>query len=392
MRATIRPLGGGNLDTGIDYICAAVRVVAWVMAQTLSNETPDRSATDKNLDKERRNADEVLAERKATIEATADRVVEVAREQADAVLLEARDKADDKLQVARPIPEVRAVIEIERKVEDRALEKERAIADEMLAQERAQNARDLLALLPYERISTDRSLLTERVRADNAVAQRDDFLGMVSHDLRDLLGGIVSSAAMVVRTAASGGAGDAARTGAERIQRYAARMKRLIDDLTDVSSIDAGKLAVLPAPGNLAPVISEAVIALRGAAAAKGVSLELPPEQPLLAIFDAGRVLQVLINLISNAIKFTPAGGRIRVDGEQRAGSARVSVTDTGAGIPPALLEAVFERFRQGEQSDRRGLGLGLYISRCLIEAQRGTIWAESTLGEGATVSFTLPN
>jgi signal transduction histidine kinase len=362
------------------------------MPQTASNETPDRSNTDKSLDNERRNADEVLAERKATIEAKADRVVEVAREHADAVLLEARDKADDKLQVARPIPEIRAVIDTERKVEDRAVEQERAIADQALAQEREQNARDLLALLPFERISTDRSLLTERVRADNAVAQRDDFLGMVSHDLRDLLGGIVTSSAILQRSAASGDAGNAARIGAERIQRYAARMKRLIDDLTDVSSIDAGKLAVLPAPGNLAPVISETMFAMRGAAAAKGVSLEPPPERPLLAIFDAGRVLQVLTNLISNAIKFTPAGGRIRVDGEQRADFTRVAVTDTGPGIPPALIEAIFERFRQAEQSDRRGLGLGLYISRCLIEAQQGKIWAESTPGQGTTVSFTLPN
>jgi signal transduction histidine kinase len=362
------------------------------MPQPASNETPDRSKTDESLDKERRNADEVLAERKVTIEAEADRVVEVAREHADAVLLEARDKADDLLQVDRPIPEIRALIDTERKAEDRAVEDERAVADEALAQERAQNARDLLALLPFERISTDRSLLTERVRADNAVAHRDDFLGMVSHDLRDLLGGIVTSAAALSRTAVFGHAGDAARTGAERIQRYAARMKRLIDDLTDVSSIDAGKLAVVPARGDLAPVIAEAVVSLRAAAAAKGVQLELPPEQPLPAIFDAGRVLQVLTNLISNAIKFTPAGGRIRVDGESRADFVRVSVTDTGPGIPPELIEAVFERFRQAEQADRRGLGLGLHISRCLIEAQRGKIWAESTLGQGATVKFTLPN
>jgi signal transduction histidine kinase len=362
------------------------------MPQSVSNETPDRSKTDKSLDKERRNADEVLAERKVTIEAKADRVVEVAREHADAVLLEARDKADDLLQVARPIPEIRAAIDTERKAEDRAVEDERAVADEALAQERAQNARDLLALLPFERISTDRSLLTERVRADKAVAQRDDFLGVVSHDLRDLLGGIVTSAAALSRTAVFGHAGDAARTGAERIQRYAARMKRLIDDLTDVSSIDAGKLAVACARGDLAPVIAEAVASLRGAATTKGVQLDLPPKQPLPAILDAERVLQVLTNLISNAIKFTPAGGRIRVDGESRADFTRVSVIDTGPGIPPELIEAVFERFRQAEQSDRRGLGLGLHISRCLIEAQRGKIWAESEPGQGATVTFTLPN
>jgi signal transduction histidine kinase len=102
-------------------------------------------------------------------------------------------------------------------------------------------------------------------------------------------------------------------------------------------------------------------------------------------------VLQVLTNLIANAIKFTPAGGRIRVECEHSNDMARISVTDTGPGIAPDLLEAIFERYRQGESSDRRGLGLGLYISRTLIEAQHGKIWAESTLGQGTTVSFTLP-
>ena len=374
------------------YTPLPARVLAWSMPQILTKGTPQRAKTDKNLSAERQNADQAIAEQKAAVEADADRVLQLARENADAVLHAARDKADDKLERIMPAPIVRAVIEQERKVEDRAVEHERATADQALQQEREQNARDLLALLPLERKSTDRSLSTERVHADDAVAHRDDVLAMVSHDLRDLLGAILSSSAWLLRAAPVGEAGATSRVGAERVRRYAERMKRLIDDLTDITRIDAGKLSVRLSPGNLAPLISEAVIALRGAATAKELILDLPfCEEPIPAMFDEDRVLQVLNNLIANAIKFTPAGGRIRVECEHSNNMAKVSVTDTGPGIPPEIIEAIFERFRQGVNPERRGLGLGLYISRNLVEAQQGKIWAESTLGQGTTVIFTLP-
>jgi len=376
----------------VAYTSLSARVLAWSMPQILTKGTPERAKTDKNLNSERQNADQAIAEQKASVEADADRVLRLARENADAVLHAAREKADDKLERVMPVPIVRAVIEQERKVEDRAVEHERAAADQALQQEREQNARDLLALLPLERKSTDRSLSTERVHADDAVAHRDDVLAMVSHDLRDLLGAIVSSSALVLRTAPVGEAGATTRVGAEQVRRYAERMKRLIDDLTDLTRIDAGKLSVRLMPGNLAPLISEAVIALRGAATARELILDLPfCEEPIPAMFDEGRILQVLNNLIANAIKFTPAGGRIRVECEHSNNMAKISVTDTGPGIPPELIEVIFERFRQGAHPERRGLGLGLYISRTLVEAQQGKIWAESTLGQGTAVTFTLP-
>jgi signal transduction histidine kinase len=362
------------------------------MPEIVSKGTPERVTTDSSLHQERRNTDLLLAEQRAVVEEDADRVVELARVQADAVLLVARDKADEQLEMRNPDPATLAVIETERIREDDALARERAAADESVQHEREQNARDLLALLPFERVGTDRSLLTERVRSDTAVDHRDDFLGMVSHDLRDLLGGIVTSSAILLRTAPPGDEGTAIRTGTGRIQRYAARMKRLIDDLTDVASIDAGKLGVTPVPGNLAPIILEAVASMRDAAAAKNVELSLSPmERALPARFDADRVLQVITNLMANAVKFTPPGGTIHVSCEDRQDFFQVSISDTGGGIPPDLLEVIFERFRQVAVKDRRGLGLGLYISRSLIEAQRGKIWAESQLGRGTTFRFTLP-
>ena len=99
----------------------------------------------------------------------------------------------------------------------------------------------------------------------------------------------------------------------------------------------------------------------------------------------------MLANLISNSLKFTPRGGSITVSGEREAGSVRLSVRDTGCGIPDDALERIFERFAQVGRSDRRGLGLGLYISRCIVEAHGGRIWAESRPGEGGKIAFMLP-
>jgi signal transduction histidine kinase len=99
----------------------------------------------------------------------------------------------------------------------------------------------------------------------------------------------------------------------------------------------------------------------------------------------------VLANILANAIKFTSQGGRIRVRGEGAGDELRFSISDTGSGMPGNVLEAIFERFWQVGKNDRRGVGLGLYISRCIVEAHGGRIWAESQLGEGSRLCFTLP-
>jgi signal transduction histidine kinase len=214
----------------------------------------------------------------------------------------------------------------------------------------------------------------------------------VSHDLRDLLGALVTTAALISKRAPTTEEGDQTRAGAERIHRYVARMNRLIGDLVDVASIDAGKLSVSPVRGDLAMLIAEAVDTFQVSAQAKQLTLEMDTSQrPLMAAFDYERMLQVLANLITNAIKFTPAGGTIHVSANPGADSAHLSVRDTGVGIPAELTEAIFERFRQVAEHDRRGLGLGLYISKCLVEAQRGRMWAESQAGKGTTIHVSLP-
>ena len=169
-------------------------------------------------------------------------------------------------------------------------------------------------------------------------------------------------------------------------------MNRLIGDLVDVTSIDAGKLAMARIEGDAAALVAEATETFQPAALEKGVSLSAEvPAGPLLAVFDHDRKLQVLANLIANAIKFTPPGGKVSVRVEGGRGMLRFCVSDTGVGIPAPMLEAIFERFWQVGENDRRGQGLGLYISKCIVEAHRGRIWAESKAGEGSQLYFTLP-
>ena len=350
---------------------------------------PERKQTDESLGAERKNTDDALAHARTVTQTAADAVVEHARGQADAVLEIARDKADAKLAVTRSGPLAREVLAEQRAGEDEALHDERAAADETLRRERAEDLRALAALLPLERQNTDRYLMTERARSDQAVSHRDDFLGIVSHDLRNLLGGIAVSARLLAKNSRESDPGKAT---VERIQRYVARMNGLIGDLVDVASIDAGKLALTPCDGDASALVDEAVEMFHTAAAEKGLTLTAHiGAAPVAAFFDHDRQLQVLVNLISNAIKFTETGTITVQLQPSEGGGARVSVCDTGIGVPAEMLESIFERFWQAGRNDRRGSGLGLYISKCIVEAHGGRIWAESRPGEGAVVSFTIP-
>jgi signal transduction histidine kinase len=352
--------------------------------------TAEREETDESLRRERQRTDRALSDAEQAKSEDADLVVQRARDKADAVVDEARGKEDAKRTQKPRGAEQLAAVARERREEDRALHKVRADADAALRLERDETFSALAKLLPLEREKTDRYLLTERARSDDALANRDDFLSIVSHDLRNLLNGIVLSSALLSERG-SGEKGRRNREGIDRIQRYAARMNRLIGDLLDVASIDAGRLAVSPQRGDAATLISESLEMFSATAAAKGIRLETElAEQPLVAEFDHDRILQVIANLISNSLKFTPQGGRIRVRGERHGEGLLLSVTDDGSGIPEAALETIFQRFWQVGKDDRRGTGLGLYISRCIVEAHGGRIWAESKPGEGSTVRFTL--
>ena len=362
------------------------------MSITTPQESPERELTDASLREEREQADREMTAQRVATEDVADAVVEHARENADAVLIAAREKADEKIDGGATSHETPTAIAVDRESEDETLRDERAAADRRVRRERERSNRMLTRLLPLERDATDQYLLTERARSDDALATRDDFLGMVSHDLRDLLNGIVVSSQFLAQKLEKHDDSKQLLVETARIERYGTRMNRLIGDLVDVASIDAGKLAMQVAQGDVAVLVIEAVDALQIAAKAKGLSLVAQRvQQTCLAEFDHDRLLQVLANLIANSIKFTPQGGSIRVHCERVGALLEFCVADSGEGIPVAMLEAVFERFWQVGNNDRRGLGLGLYISRCIVEAHGGNIRAESSPGHGTRMFFTLP-
>ena len=359
------------------------------MARKPRGRSAGRAKTDDSLRTERNKFDDAVKGGRAAAERHADGLVDHARSVADAVLSVARAKADHVSRLRGGATEEGAVVG-ERASADLAVRGERATADGVLRSDRKDQADALAALLVHERAVTDAYLLTERARSDDAVANRDDFLGMVAHDVRNLLNGIVLSLELL--RPGEGEPDPHVSAGVDRIRRYVARMNRLIGDLVDVTSIEAGKLAVSPIEGDAAALVAEATETFRPAVLEKGLSLsaEIPPG-PLLAKFDHDRMLQVFANLIANSIKFTPPGGKVTVRVEAARGMLRFCVGDTGMGMPTPMLEAIFERFWQVGDGDRRGQGLGLYISRCIVEAHRGRIWAESELGKGSRLYFTLP-
>jgi signal transduction histidine kinase len=362
------------------------------MAPKDTKPRPEQDRTDESLRDERQKTDDAFSKKRDAIDENADAAFHHARATADTSLKGARAKTDERLAQSDASPQERQSVASERVQEDAVLQRERATSDAKLQEEREARKRALADLLRLERAKTDEHLLIERVRSDDALAARDDFLGMVSHDLRTLLGGIAMRAAMLVRNASQDEAGQRTRRDAESIQRFTARMNRLIGDLLDVASIEAGRLTVEPRPEDALRLVRETVEAFQPDVSAKGISLDSDvARDSLLARFDHERILQVLANLLSNAIKFTPEGGRISIRVEPVEEEVRFSVTDTGPGIDEDKLGRIFERFWQVLASDRRGLGLGLYISKCIVEAHGGRIWAESKPEAGSTFFFTLP-
>jgi len=353
----------------------------------------ERVETDAKLRHEREQADAQLAGRASAQEKTADAVVDEARKRADDVLATDREKADATLVqsgvIATP-PQTQSKV---RASEDVAVTRERALADDTLRTERAEQRRALKRLLRLEREDTDERLLAERVRADRAVASRDDFLSMVSHDVRGILASMATSAELLLLAPQDSPAAERAHLHGQRIGRLTWRMNRLVGDLLDVVSMESGKLQMERAPGDATRLLAETIEAFHLPAAARGITLTSETFQDeVLADFDHDRILQVLTNLVGNAMKFTAEGGNIALQLRPSESGIQFTVRDTGSGIAADMLDGIFERFSQAAQNDRRGLGLGLYIARSIVEAHGGTIWAESEVGKGSAFHFTIPN
>ncbi|MDQ3254848.1 MAG: ATP-binding protein [Acidobacteriota bacterium] len=232
-----------------------------------------------------------------------------------------------------------------------------------------------------------------RAEAENANRLKDEFLATLSHELRTPLTAIIGWSNILI----AGGMKDAdAARALETIYRNARAQNQLIDDLLEVSRIVTGKLRLDVQPVDLAAVIITAIDAARPAAEAKNIRLQtLLDSQASSVSGDPDRLQQVVWNLVSNAVKFTPKGGRVQIKLERVNSHIEITVADTGAGIKTEFLPYVFDRFRQSDATITRthgGLGLGLSIVRQLVELHGGTVRAESDgEGHGATFIVSLP-
>jgi PAS domain S-box-containing protein len=227
-----------------------------------------------------------------------------------------------------------------------------------------------------------------------AVQARDDMMGIVSHDLRNP----ANAVKMLARSILEGNPSDASEGVMERvaiIQQAAEQIDALIQDLLDVTRLEAGRLTVQTTAQDVGSIVTRSVDALRPLAEAGGIALTAAlPLAPVNVLADADRVSQLLSNVIGNAIKFTPADGTVSLSVQARGTEVEFAVTDTGEGIAADQLLHVFDRFYQagaGRRVARHGAGLGLPISRGIVEAHGGRIWIESVPGAGTTVRFTLP-
>ncbi|HYG68517.1 MAG TPA: ATP-binding protein, partial [Anaeromyxobacteraceae bacterium] len=228
--------------------------------------------------------------------------------------------------------------------------------------------------------------------AQEAVRHRDEVLAVVSHDLRTPLATVMMSASTLVMSAERGDVSrDRVEAAAKRMQQAGERMARMVSDLLDLSALEQGRLALQAAPVQPEELVREAAEQARPVAEAKGLELgwAAAPDLPRVRA-DSGRILQVLGNLVSNALKAAESGF-VTVQASRVGGDVRFEVADSGPGIPEADLPHVFDRFRRGRTAAYRGTGLGLAIARGIVEAHGGRIWAESRLGAGTRVFFTIP-
>ncbi|HKO91476.1 MAG TPA: hybrid sensor histidine kinase/response regulator [Polyangiaceae bacterium] len=230
--------------------------------------------------------------------------------------------------------------------------------------------------------------VAEKERLARDVQARDDVLGVVAHDLQNPLNVISTAAHMLLHRVSDA----ATRRPVERIIRGVERATRLLRDLLDIGAMEEGQFAIDGRRLEPAALILSALESQQALAADASVitAADLSPDLPSIDA-DEERLLEVLENLIGNAIKFTNPGGTVQVGAARNGEDLEVWVKDNGAGITSDQLPHIFDRFWQAKRADRRGTGLGLTICKGIVEAHGGAIWADSSIGQGTTVHFTIP-
>ena len=221
--------------------------------------------------------------------------------------------------------------------------------------------------------------------------QREDILRAISHDLRSPLSAILGQAQLLDRLLQKADL-ERARTSAEAIAVSAQRMNAMIQDLVDAARLESGQLRLNLQAVDLSAFLSDLLRRLEPTLETARVRVDLPEGLPPVSA-DPNRLERILTNLLSNALKYSPPGTEVRVTAEPRDGEVVTSISDQGPGIPPEELPRLFRRYARTAVGEARrdGLGLGLYITRKLVEAHGGRIWVQSQVGVGSTFSFSLP-
>ena len=365
--------------------------------KTASSQVLLRGKTDQSLEKERVKTDEYLEQNSKSVEEETDETIRLTRLAADREVESQRAEVDlhkeHRLEGTDTARLVDAILTEERERADEVHALEREEEDRARTQEHLQKQLIEEALLENERKETDCNLLDERAHADLELITRDQFLAIVSHDLKNSIVAI-SIVAGVMR---SGLSKDVVDVGSLLenlgiIEQTSTGMNRMISDLLDVERIAHGKLELRRKKVDLRALLQECAALFLPVVSSKAFSITIHTSPELLfADLDHDRILQVLSNLIGNSVKFTPYGGTIRLSARKQETEVEISVTDNGPGIPEQAQAHIFERFSQLKVNDRLGLGLGLFIAKWIVEAHKGRIWVISGPGTGSTFNFTLP-
>ncbi len=383
----------------------------------------ERGQTDISLISERGKTDDSFADHRKQTEQETNRKVENYRTDADNARDKNRKTTDahtdlgrsgrTKIQKNRTLDEKAADNSLfaQRALDDAAVVSERTLMDAALVIERELNDVESNKFLDRERKETDKNLLRERTHTDSEalvssnlltkelsshkatkaeLTSRDEFLAIVSHDLRNPIGAILSYTELLLEHEEH--VDNDLRKWTEVIKRNAETSLRLISDILDMERFAEGKLQLNFAPRDIDALIRESVEIFLPMAYERNITLRaISTESNQLVNCDRDRVGQVVTNLISNALKFTPKEGKVTISTQYFATEVVVSITDTGIGISEDQQTRIFDRYAQIGNQDRQGLGLGLYISSMLVEAHQGKIGITSESGSGSTFSFTLP-
>lgn len=362
-----------------------------------------RINTDNSLKFERKKTDNYLENESQSIENVSDNIVSKNRLDADNKLQVSRAKADVKKNEAN---HATPLLDAERTRSDLARSVARNEEDQIRLEERDQKKHISQALLNSERTDTDKNLLTERDNSDVATATssvkvnkaeealliRDTYLGILSHDLKNPLTAISLSSNVIKRAILKNEPNlSTINKYLEAIDLNVSTMSRMIEDLLEVEQMVNGDLKLNLKTCNINDLIEECKLFFEPIATSKNFEIKVESsEKELSAKIDHDRILQVLSNLVGNAVKYAGTSGIITLSVIKNKDKLVISVKDEGPGIPLEKLEVIFERFSQLSGDGKKGAGLGLFISRWIIESHKGKIFVNSVIGEGSTFSFTL--